>query len=127
MDLKIVKYLFPLFIVLSPIASANPGASEAQYYSQSLLLKNWVLCRCLAKAHPTDAEDAQISASAYLEFGKAPIEAYEEGDALVEKALSTTYSGSVKGAYNTMKCVDLFHGKEVEKLVRKYSKPTRHK
>lgn len=103
-------------------ASADESATRS--YSQKVMLKNWVLSRCLAKAYPSEQakDDAQLTASAYLEFGNAPIEAYEQGELLVDQYLKRSYSGSIKGPYNTMKCIDLFHGKELENLARKYGR-----
>lgn len=108
------------------LPSANAAEPPIRSYSQNMLFKNWILSRCLAKAYPSEESknDAQISASAYLEFGKAPIEAYEQAEALVEKQLSKKYEGSVKSEFNTMKCIDLYHGKEAEKLARKYAGKT---
>ncbi|CAG0943522.1 hypothetical protein BROC_02323 [Candidatus Brocadiaceae bacterium] len=125
MDLEMKKTLAMVIILLSSIKPASSDESELQSYTQKQLLKNWILSRCLAKAYPSEQakQDAEISASAYLEYGKASIEAYEKGDKLVDKFLSRKYSGSIKSTYNTMKCIDLFLSKEVEKLVHKYSEP----
>ncbi len=122
MDIEVTtKFIFQLMIgsFVTPIANAKdiPVAS----YSQQVIFKNWILSRCLAKAYVSEEarNDAQISASAYLEFGKAPIEMYEKADALVEQYLAKKYEGSVKGEFKTMKCIDLFHSKEVERLAKK--------
>jgi hypothetical protein len=104
-------------------SSAAGTESATQSYSQTVLLKNWVLSRCLAKATPSKPakDDAQLTASAYLEFGNLPIEAYDEGESLVDQYLKRHYSGVINGNYNTMKCIDLFHGKELDALARKYA------
>lgn len=118
-----------VFLVFACCCVAGPIAAESatRSYSQPTLLQNWVLSRCLAKAYPSKVakEDAQLTASAYLEFGSAPIEAYDEGERLVDQYLRRHYSGVIKGQYNTMKCIDLFHGKEVADLVRKYTGGTK--
>jgi hypothetical protein len=112
-----------LACTITSAGSAVATESATQSYSQATLLQNWVLSRCLAKAYPSKVakEDAQLTASAYLEFGNVPIEAYDEGERLVDQYLQRHYSGVVKGPYNTMKCIDLFHGKEVAALVRKFT------
>lgn len=98
--------------------------SEITKYSQKTLLKNWALSRCLSQAYPDgpSKEDASATASAYLEFGKQPIEVYEELSTIVDKFARRTYGGSVKSDFNTMKCIDLFHSQELDRLASKYSK-----
>lgn len=106
----------------TPMVHAQQNAIK--HYSQNVLFKNWVLSRCLAKAYSSDEskKDAEVTASAYLEFGKAGIEAYEKADVLVGKYLATTYDGSVHSSYNTMKCIDLFHSRDLDSLAKKYAK-----
>ena len=122
----------PCYLALLLIACCCPAQtiateSATRSYSNPTLLRNWVLSRCLAKAYPSPVakEDAEATASAYLEFGNAPIEAYEEGERLVGQYLLRHYKGVGKGQFNTMKCIDLFHGKEVTELVRKYAGGTK--
>ena len=93
-------------------------------YSQKTLLKNWALSRCLAQTSNDgpSKNDANATASAYLEFGKQPIEVYDELSKVVDKYVKRTYGGSVKSDFNTMKCIDLFHSKELERLASKFSK-----
>lgn len=118
--------ILPVFVCFF-VGDSIAAESATQSYSQPALLQNWVLSRCLAKAYPSKAakEDAQLTASAYLEFGNVPIEAYDEGERLVDQYLRRHYSGVIKGQYNTMKCIDLFHGREVAELVRKYTGGTK--
>ena len=109
---------FAIASLLAQPASSNSG--QIRHYSQRALLKNWALSRCLAKAYASDEakDDANKSAAAYLEFGKAPIENYAAIDTLVDAQLAQTYDGSVKGPYNTLKCIDLYNGPALDKLVR---------
>jgi len=109
-----------LFLALA-LVLAPPGVlrGETSRYSQRELLANWALSRCLAAAYPSLAakEDAEVSASGYLEFGKAPIEAYEKIEALVKKALAEKYESSLKSDLNTMKCIDLYHSAELRRSI----------
>lgn len=110
-----------LALVLSQQACAQ---SDTEKYSQKQLLKNWALSRCLAQAYTDKStkDDANATASAYLEYGKQPIEVYTELDALVGKYSQRHYSGSVDSSFNTMKCIDLFNSKELDDLSGKLSK-----
>lgn len=106
--------------VASPVYGQDHGARK---YSQKLLLKNWALSRCLGQVYPNSksADDANASASAYLEFGRQPIQVYEALSVIVDKYANKNYSGSVRAEFNTMKCIDLFHSKELDALSTKYS------
>jgi hypothetical protein len=90
------------------------------FYSQAESLKNWALSRCLAKSSSCQATktDADKSAAAYLEMGKAAIDVYDRLDRLVDAQLKRVYTGSVAGEYNTMKCIDLFRGPELDAMVK---------
>jgi hypothetical protein len=100
-------------LLLAACASARNHASE-----QSTLLKDWALSRCVGKISqsPAATDDAYKTAAAYLEKGKAGIEVYERMDALVDAYLKRSYQGALKGDYNTLKCIDLYHGPELEAL-----------
>ncbi|WP_347989666.1 T6SS amidase immunity protein Tai4 family protein [Methylomonas sp. AM2-LC] len=93
-------------------------------YSQKTLLKNWALSVCLAQISKDVGarEDANATASAYLEFGRQRIEDYDTLRSLVEKYVNRKYAGSIKSDFNTMKCIDLFHSKELDDLASKFSK-----
>lgn len=87
-------------------------------YSQRDLLKNWAFSACLA-AVSKDAgtkADANATAGAYLEFGRQGIEAYNELHKLVETYAARRYEGSTGAEYNTMKCIDLLHSAELDRL-----------
>ncbi|MDF3092725.1 T6SS amidase immunity protein Tai4 family protein [Burkholderia semiarida] len=96
---------------------AAPDARHAvERHSQKTLLKNWALSVCLAGiAHDTrDRDEANATASAYLEFGDQPIEAYDALRALTQRYVERQYSGSIPASFNTMKCIDLFHSRELD-------------
>jgi hypothetical protein len=100
------------------------GMPMTESYSQHDLLKNWALSVCLAWI-TEDAKtraDANATASAYLEFGEQPIEAYDELRELARKYVNRKYSGSIASEFNTMKCIDLFHSAELDDLTTKLTK-----
>ncbi|AKJ31978.1 hypothetical protein AAW51_5287 [Caldimonas brevitalea] len=82
------------------------------------------MSRCFAQAFPETAvkDDANDTASGYLEYGNQPIEAYNELDILVGKYVARKYAGVAKSDFNTMKCIDLFHSKELDQLASKLAK-----
>ncbi len=94
-------------------------------YSEQILLKNWALSRCIGQAFANEQtrQDAYNSASGYLEYGHAPIEAYDDIGKLITIFLAKKYGGSIPGTFHTMECIDLFHSKALADVVDKYSRP----
>lgn len=123
MTFRIIAFLC-LAGLCTTAAAEEPATAK---YSQKILLKNWALSRCLAQIAPDEASrnDANATAAAYLEFGHQPIEAYEAIDKLVGTFIKREYAGSTKSSYNTMKCIDLFHSRDLDVVVRKtaHSRP----
>ena len=39
--------------------------------------------------------------------------------------MSKPYGGSIKSDFNTMKCIDLFHSKELDQFINKVTRPKR--
>ena len=110
-----------LLSALPAVAAASQPASGQPMtatYSQRDLLKNWAFSACLA-AVSNDAgtkADANATAGAYLEFGRQGIEAYNELHKLVDAYAARRYAGSTGAEYNTMKCIDLLHSAELDRL-----------
>ncbi|HLO77807.1 MAG TPA: T6SS amidase immunity protein Tai4 family protein [Magnetospirillum sp.] len=106
-----------------PAQASDHGTEPmAPKYSQKVLMKNWALSNCLAIIATTqDArDDANATAAAYLEFGHQPIQAYEQLHALAQQFADRQYAGSVPSPFNTMKCVDLYNSRELDKLTTKW-------
>jgi hypothetical protein len=93
------------------------------------LLKNWALSTCLATVatDPALRADANATASAYMEFGHQGPEAYAALRELAENYAARRYSGSVEGRFDTMKCIDLFHSRELNSLATRLAKPSRER
>ena len=115
-----IGFLFMGFMSSSSFATG----SLTEFYSQKELLKNWALSICFAQISKDayNKDDAGITAGAYLEYGKGPIEDYDELRKIVKKYINLKYSGSVQSNYDTMKCIDMFHSKELNNLVKKLVK-----
>ena len=108
---------------------APDGAAMTASYSQRDLLKNWALSTCLAivATDPALRADANATASAYMEFGHQAPEAYAALRELAENYAARRYSGSVEGRFDTMKCIDLFHSRELNSLAARLAKPSRER
>jgi len=116
--------LATLGVILLALIQPAIAQDEAKHYSQKTLLKNWALSRCLGQVYgdAKTKDDANATAGAYLEFGHQPIEAYDALSALVTKYVQRNYASSVGSDLNTMKCIDLFHSKELDVLTGRLAK-----
>ncbi len=111
----------------APADAERPNANATASYPQKTLLKNWAVSVCLAKVAKTQEakDDANATASAYMEFGKLPIEDYEPLRELADRYSKRTYGGAVQSEFNTMKCIDLMHSKELDALTARLVRLTK--
>lgn len=132
MDIKLTPAIVTMgFIMLALSGQVNAKQASDAYtesmtgsYSQKTLLKNWAFSVCLAQVSNDSGTkaDANATASAYLEFGRQRIEAYDALRKIVDQYASRKYGGSVHSEFNAMKCIDLFHSKQLENLTRELTK-----
>jgi hypothetical protein len=93
------------------------------HYSAVEYLKNFALSVCISDGYKSEevVKDSLAAAGGYVELGGFPIEAYEEAAALGKKFLAKEYLGIHGEKLTLMKCIDFFHSKELEQLVKKYN------
>jgi hypothetical protein len=105
--------------------TAPPGVR----YSDAELLRNWALARCLSKAFPGSPlePDAAAAGAGYVEWGSVEADAYTEIATLADRFLSRTYGSQSGQPLQTMKCIDLFHSAELDRIVKRYAKKGRRK
>ncbi|MFV9667384.1 hypothetical protein CKF43_13665 [Pantoea graminicola] len=115
------KLLMLLALTLSPaVLAITPPAPDS--FKQPQIFSNWLLNRCAGKA-ATDkvfSDDAFKSASAWLEVSNLPVEAFSDGDKLINAYLKMDLTGSVKGSFNMMKCTLLSQSQDAKVLYEKY-------
>ncbi|HGM5453915.1 T6SS amidase immunity protein Tai4 family protein [Serratia marcescens] len=108
-------------LLVSPILLAED--IKIENLPQSEIYENWLVSRCIGKS--TDSEktkqDAFRSASAYLEFSKLPMDAFEQGEKLAEQYANKNSQGSVKGSYHTLDCLSLQNSSEAKAIFERYS------
>lgn len=114
-----------LVVFILPLATvpADVGRSAPHSYSQAELLRNYALARCLSQAFPGSplTPDAAASAAGYLERGSVSADAYEGIAKLADEFLARKYSSLSGQPLQTMKCIDLFHSPELDRLVRRFA------
>lgn len=107
-----------------PGAARPSGGSETARYSPSQHLKNYALSACIAGGYQSSevVNDATAAANGYKELGSLEIDAYNEALALIKKFLDRDYASASGEKLVLMKCIDLFHSKELDRLVQRYRK-----
>ncbi|VXB65378.1 conserved exported hypothetical protein [Burkholderia sp. 8Y] len=115
MRLFVIGVIGVMLMALGQVALAEPGAATD---SERALLKRWALSRCLAKVYADSPakDDANATASSYLEAGSVSADAYEAVDRLSTQYANRRYSGSVHSTFGTKKCIDLFDSKVLDDL-----------
>lgn len=122
-----MRRLFLSGWLVTVLACSAPAIGRVAYTPEQYL-KNYAVSACIAGGYASSAEvadDAKAAAGGYLELGSFDIEAYNEAAALAKTYLSKHYvshndSGKTP-SLTLMKCIDLYHSKELEQLVRHYS------
>lgn len=117
------KFLMLFALTLSPaVLALTPPAPDS--FKQPQIFSNWLLNRCAGKAASDKAfsDDAFKSASAWLEVSHLPVEAFSDGDKLINAYLKMNLSGSVKGSFNMMKCTLLSQSQDAQAIYKKHKK-----
>lgn len=119
-DLKKFVMLFALTIFRTALA-ISPPATDA--YTQPQIFSNWLLNRCAGKISSDKAftDDAFKSASVWLEASHLPVDAFSEGDRLIDDYLKMDLTGSIAGNFRMLKCTLLSQSHDAETVYRKYS------
>lgn len=120
-----LKLAVAISLLTAPLMTDAKAAEARVHYTPVQYLKNFALSVCIGegfKAAPDVAREATAAAGGYLEFGSFPIEGAEQADALAKKYLAKEYLGIHGDKLTLMKCIDLFHSKELDRLGRKYNR-----
>jgi Type VI secretion system (T6SS), amidase immunity protein len=112
--------LLTLACACVPLA-AQPLPTGTSPQAQKNQMKKWALSICFARITSDEQtkKDAGATARAYLENSSQDVEDFAQIGKLIDQFLARPYAGSDKGSYQTMKCIDLFHSKELAQLTAK--------
>jgi Type VI secretion system (T6SS), amidase immunity protein len=118
---------FAVLLLCLALPAVAADAITAMRRTNAENFKDRALASCVATAYKGQpaGEDADISKSVFLEWtyydddkGNPAI------DRLVEKYLRRDYSNPVEGyagaKFNLLKCLDMYHSRELDEQVRKY-------
>lgn len=110
----------------STIAGAGKDNVMAPTRNNATNYKDRALAYCVAQAYKNTPaeEDAQTTGAVFLDWTYYDLDANPEINALIDKYLGRDYSnpfeGYEKAKFNMLKCIDMYHSKELEQQVRKY-------
>jgi hypothetical protein len=118
------KLLVALALLAAPSSVDAKDTDVRVAYSAIQYLKNFALSVCISDGYKSEevVKDSSAAAGGYLELGGFPMEAYEEAEALGKKFLAKEYNSIHGEKLTLMKCIDLFHSKDLDQLARKYDK-----
>jgi Type VI secretion system (T6SS), amidase immunity protein len=118
------KAVAAIAFLVAPLLVDAHAANTRVEYSAIQYLKNFALSACIAQGYTADevVKDSRAAAGGYLELGSFSLEASMEAAALAKTFLAKDYEGKHGDKLTLMKCIDLFHSKELDQLARKHSK-----
>lgn len=119
--MKKIIFVFGL-ISSSAVMAVTPPAMDS--FKQPEVFQNWLQNRCIGKISQDEKlkDDAFKSAASWLEVSRLSIDAFHEGDLLIDNYLKLKMSGSTGGEYNVLKCTLASQSKESKAIFDKYNK-----
>jgi hypothetical protein len=98
-------------------------AVTRKHYTPVQYLKNYALSACIAHGFQSKEiyNDAVAAAKGYKELGSLDIDAYNEASKLGKQFLAKEYLSESGEKLTLMKCIDLFHSRELDRLARRYA------
>ena len=124
MATKMIKFCAVSLLMLYSSSYANPNhGTPTVPYTPVQYLKNYALSSCLSYGlGPQEAKvEAGDASRGYLELGSFGIDAYEDAAALARTFLAKPMLSKHGSKLTVMKCIDLFHSKELAQLAKKYN------
>ena len=116
-----------LVLLLLPLTHVfGADAIDAIHRTNAENFKDRALAACMSAANKGSpaGDDASVTTSAFIEWTYYDDKGNAAVDKLIQKYLGRDYSNPVEGyagaKFNTLKCIDLYHGRELAELVRKY-------
>ena len=121
MDSKVGFFLVASVALLPAFANSQKSPS---HYNPRQNLYNYALSTCLADGYELVEMKRSFAAAAraYLEHGDLPLEAHTEATQLARTFLARKYESITSDNLTLMKCIDLFHSRELQLIAKKYGK-----
>ena len=116
------KYFSSLILMICSGSIAANTEEIGMRYTEEQLLRNYALTACLGDGFASVKPEAAYAEHHYLQMMRYPIEAYQAANELGLVYLEKKYS-KVRGKKLTiMKCIDLSNSKELDAIIKKYSR-----
>lgn len=121
-----IRWLLPVLCLCSAVADAGTDNVMAPTRNNATNFKDRALAYCIAQAYKDSpaGQDASKTGGIFLDWTYYDLEANSEIDALIAKFLRRDYSTPVEGyadaRFALLKCIDMYHSRELDELVRKF-------
>ena len=120
------RTVFTILSLFSAIAHAGTDQVMAITRDNATNFKDRALAYCIAQAYKDSpaGEDAAKTGGAFLDWTYFDFDAIAQIDALIAKYLRRDYNTPVEGyaeaKFALLKCIDMYHGPELDTLVQEY-------
>ena len=118
---------FTVLFLCSATAHAGKDQVMAVSRDNAINFKDRALAFCIAQAYkdsPAAELDARKTGGVYLDLTQFDLDSNTELLALIDKYLGRDYSlpleGYVDAKFDLLKCFDMYHGPELDGIVRRY-------
>ena len=101
-----MKRLLLLVLVLNASVAYSKTLPDVSAFSKQQIFENWVQNRCISKIADSKSlkNDAEASATAWLEASDLPPENFEKADKIIDTLLKEKVGGTEQGDYQVLKC-----------------------
>ncbi len=126
--------LIAVLLICFETGLANPHSPEGPTRSYAQNYQDMILASCIARAYKNDSiagKDANYSASVFVDWTLYDVEKSSEAiDQLINRFLARDYHNPLveyQGIqFNLLKCMDLYHSRELADQVKKFVPNPRH-
>jgi hypothetical protein len=103
-----MKKTIIFFLIVHLVSSCSVINPPRVSHDDSILIKKWVLSRCIGHAttDPETKEDAFNSASAYLEQSRLSVEEFSKYEAAIIESIRNSGTGSIEGTFKIKSCIE---------------------
>jgi hypothetical protein len=118
-----IKVILTIAILI--INSINVSASAEEVgtrYTEEQNFKNYALAACLGDGFASVKAEAAHAEHHYLQMMQYPIEAFQAANELGLVYLEKKYSKERGKKLTIMKCIDFSNSKELDAIIKKYSR-----
>jgi hypothetical protein len=116
-----------LIALIAFLFSGTATAASADFRQLTPIqnIKSYALAACLNHGFQTNKafqKESNVAARALVDFGAFGVAAYKEADDLARHFLAKKYEAENGEDLTILKCIDLFHSRELDVLAQKHQR-----